>query len=379
MKRFRMSMMAALMTAALAVAGCGGSGGGSGGIGGSDGQSDPNRVVFDTSAKTLEPLTGGTMSSAVAINAGGSIVGISGYTAQQVRAVKWSVSAIDGSVTGATQLEPLTGFNYSAAYGINDSGFTVGESEDAGNTVVAVSWPAGSVTAAKLPILTAGKNSAAYAVSASGKIVGESVNGSDLIVPVYWPSSSMSPVALTTRNSGGTGSAYGIVDNSDGSSVIVGESDDHAVRWRISASGTVSGVEDLGTLPNNTRSIAVGVNRNGVIVGESEDSTGIAHAVIFKDKTLLGVIIPGFDVIDLGISGVKSSANAINDANRIAGWSNDTSGSSLTALWLASASPVSTVNTSLSGSGGSGMVFGINATSYIVGTKSDKGFVAVPK
>jgi len=376
MKRFRMNLMAVLVGTTMAVAGCGGGGGGDGGSAG--GATDPNQVVFDTSAKTLDPLAGGTMSAAVAINAGGSIVGISGTTAQQVRGVKWSVSATDGSVSGATQLDPLTGFSYSAAYGINDSGFMVGESEDTGNTVVAAFWSA-ATSAAKLPVLAAGKNSAAYGVSASGRIVGESVNSSDLIVPVYWPSSSANPVVLEARSNGASGAAYAITDNADGSSVIVGESGDHAVRWKVSASGTPGSVEDLGTLSGHSRSIAMGVNKSGVIVGESEDAAGIAHAIIIKDKTLLGVVIPGFDVIDLGISGAQSSASAINDDNRIAGWTNDTNGSSLTALWLAIASPVSTVNTSLSGSGGNGLAFGINTKSYIVGVKSDKGFVAVPK
>ena len=380
MKRFKLSLMAALVSAALAVAGCGGGGGGSGsGNGSTGGTTDPNQIVFDTSAKTLEPLAGGTMSAAVAINAGGSIVGISDNAAQQVRAVKWSVSSADGSVTGASQLEPLTGFNYSAAYGLNDNGFMVGESEDAGNTVVAVAWAGGSSAAARLAAMAAGKNSAAYGVGASGRIVGEAVNSFDLTLPVYWSSSSVNPVALPTRNANGTGSAYGIIDNADGSSVIVGESDDHAVRWKISSAGAVGSVEDLGTLAGHTRSIAMGINSSGVIVGESEDAAGVAHAAIFKDKTLLGVVIPGFDVIDLGIGGVKSSASAINDDSRIAGWSNDTGGSSLTALWLALASPVNVMNTSLSGSGGSGMALGINAKSYVVGTKSNKGFVAIPK
>lgn len=377
MKRFRvrMSIMAAVMTTVFAIAGCGGGGGG----GSAEGPNDPNLVIFDSTAKTLDPLTGGVMSAAVAINSGGSIVGISGNAGQQVRGVRWSINPADGSVTGATQLDPLSGFGYSAAYGLNDSGFIVGESEHANNTVVAVYWSSGSIAAVKLSELATGKNSAAYAVSASGRIVGEAVNNLDLNVPVYWPGSSMNPVALPTRNSGGTGSAYGIVDNNDGSSVIVGESDDHAVRWKISANGTVNGVEDLGMLPDHTRSIAMSVNRSGVIVGESEDAAGVVHAVIFKDKTLLGVIIPGFDVIDLGAAGLKSSAAAINDDNRIAGWIDDSGSSSLTALWLAIASPVNTVNTLLSGSGGNGQAFGINSKSYIVGVKSDKGFVAVPK
>lgn len=371
-------MVSAVIAMVLAVAGCSGGGGGGGG-GGADALADPNKITFETSAKALEPLVDGAMSAAVAINASGSIIGISGNATQQLRAVKWNLNTADGSVGSATTLEPLTGFNYSAAYGLNDNGFTVGESEDAGNTVVAVTWAAGSATATKLPVLQAGKNSAAYSVSASGKIVGESLNASDLTVPVYWSSSSSAPVALPTLSSGGTGSAYCIIDNTNGSSVIVGESDDHAVRWKITAGGAIGSAEDLGVLSGHTRSIALGVNRNGVIVGESEDSAGVTHAVLIKDKTLLGVVIPGFDMIDLGSGGAKSSANAINDDSRIAGWTNDTAGSSLTALWLAAALPINTVNTTLSGSGGLGQALGINSKSYIVGVKSDKGFVAIQK
>jgi probable HAF family extracellular repeat protein len=374
MKQFKLSILAAVTVLSLAISGCGGGGGG----GSASGPTDPNQVVFDTTAKTLEPLTGGTASTAVAINDSGSVVGISSNTTQQLRGVKWTVNT-DGTVTAASELQPLTGFNYSAAYGINESGFVVGESEDNANTVVAVYWANNSTTAVKLLELVAGKNSAAYAVSTSGRIVGEAVNGSDKIVPVYWSSSSAAPVALSTRTAGGTGVAYGIVDLADGSSVIVGESDDRAVRWKVNAAGVVQAIEDLGVFNTDIKSVAMGVNKNGVIVGESEDAAGNVHAVIFKDKTLLGVIIPGFDVIDLAVAGVKSSAAAINDNSSIAGWNNDTSGSSLTALWLANASPVSTVNNSLSGSGGNGLALGINARNFIVGVKSDKAFVAVAK
>lgn len=375
MKRIRIGTFAALTALMFAVAGCGGSGG----EGGAAGPTDPNQIVFDSSAKTLDPLAGGTMSAAVAINDGGSVVGISSNTSQQVRGVKWTVSTLDGSVTAATELLPLTGFNYSAAYGINESGFVVGESEDANNTVVAAYWANGSTAAVKLAELVAGKNSAAYSLSASGRIVGESVNISDKIVPVYWSSSLALPVPLSTLSAGGTGVAYGIIDKADGSSIIIGESDDHAVRWLVNAAGDPQSVEDMGLLSGHIKSVAMGVNKSGIMVGESEDAAGAVHAVVFKDKTLLGVVIPGFDVIDLGVAGAKSSAAAINDNSSIAGWSNDPSGSSLTALWLALATPASTINTSLSGSGGSGLAFGINARNFIVGVKSDRGFVAIPK
>lgn len=376
MKYFRMSAFAAAVALSLAVAGCGGGGGDGGGS--VPGPTDPNQVTFDTTAKTLEPISGGTTSTAVAINDSGTIVGLSSNSSQQMRAAKWSVNILNSTVGPATDLPPLNGFTYSAAYGINANGFVVGESEGAANTVVAVYWGTGT-TVAPLPELVAGKNSSAYGISASGRIVGEAVNGSDKIVPVYWSSSSSNPVALGTIGTDGTGVAYAIVDLADGSSIIVGESGDHAVRWKINTAGVVQSVEDMGVFETDIKSVAMGVNKSGVMVGESEDASGVVHAIIFKDKTLLGVVIPGFDRINLGVVGAKSSAAAINDNSSIAGWSNDTSGSSLTSLWLAIAKPESTVNTSLSGSGGNGFAFGINAKNYIVGVKSDKGFVAIPK
>ncbi len=377
MNYFRMRAFAAAVALSLAVAGCGGGGGSDGGS--ASGPTDPNQVTFDTTAKTLEPLSGGTTSTAVAINDGGTAIGLSSNSVQQMRAAKWTVNTVSGTVGAAVELTPLTGFTYSAAYGINTNGFVVGESEAANNTVVAVYWGTGT-TATALPELAVGKNSSAYGVSTSGRIVGEAVNASDKIVPVYWSSSSAVPVALGTIGTDGTGVAYAIVDKADGSSIIVGESGDHAVRWKVTALGVVQALEDMGVLTGHTRSIAMGVNKSGVMVGESEDASGVVHAVIFKDKTLLGVVIPGFfDLIDLGAGSAKSSAAAINDNSSIAGWSNDTVGSSLTSLWLAIASPASTVNTSLSGSGGNGYAFGINTKNYIVGVKSDKGFVAIPK
>jgi len=376
MKYFRMSAFAAAVALSLAVAGCGGGGGSDGGS--ASGPTDPNQVTFDTTAKTLEPLSGGATSTAVAINDTGTIIGLSSNSSQQMRAAKWNVNILNGTVGTATELPPLAGFTYSAAYGVNATGFVVGESEGAGNTVVAVYWGTG-ISATALPALVVGKNSAAYGISASGRIVGEAVDASDKIVPVYWSSSSAVPVVLGTIGADGTGVAYAIVDKGDGSSIIVGESGDHAVRWKINTAGVVQSVEDMGVYETDIKSVAIGVNKSGVIVGESEDTSGVVHAIIFKDKTLLGVVIPGFDRINLGVVGTKSSAAAINDNSSIAGWSNDTSGSSLTSLWLAIAKPESTVNTSLSGSGGNGFAFGINAQNYIVGVKSDKGFVAIPK
>ena len=380
MKLYKIYTLAVLVVLSLAVAGCGGGGGGSNNA---SGPTDPNQVTFDTSAKTLEPLTGGTMSTAVAISDvvsnSADVVGVSSNATQQLRAVKWNVNTLNGTVGAAIELAPLVGFNFSAAYGINATGFVVGESEGTVNTVVAVYWGTGTAATA-LPELAAGKNSSAYGISTSGRIVGEAVNGSDKIVPVYWSSSSSIPVALQTIGTDGTGVAYAIVDLVDGSSIVVGESGDHAVRWKVTSAGVVQAIEDMGVLTGYTRSVAMGVNKSGVMVGESEDAAGVVHAVIFKDKTLLGVIVPGFfDLIDLGAGSAKSSAAAINDNSSIAGWSNDVSGSSLTSLWLAIASPVSTVNTSLSGSGGNGFAFGINAKNYIVGAKSDKGFIAIPK
>lgn len=362
-------LAAAVLAAAIALAGCGG-GGGNVGAGGT---TDPKAVSFQP-ARTLEPLPDGTMSNAVGINAGGTVVGLSGTASREVRAVRWSVSTDNGAVSAATELRPLPGNGYSAAYAVNDNGVVAGESGDDGDDViVAVLWPAGATAASRLPALGAG-NSAAYCINGAGRIAGEAAVDGGQTVPVYWSSPSATPVPLALLPGGATGSAYFIGDQG----VIVGESETgsgalHAVRWKVDPGTGIAGAPaDLGTLSGHVRSVAMGVNRDGVIVGESESAGGEVHSIAWRESAIPG----SFAATDLGRDGVGSSAAAINDDSRIVGWSGDSDGIALNALWHALASPADSVNT---GFAGAGRALAINRPGYVVGAKADKGFVAIPR
>lgn len=365
-------LAAAVLAATIALAGCGG-GGGSVGAGGT---TDPRAVSFQP-ARTLEPLPDGAMSNAVGINAGGTVVGLSGTASREVRAVRWRVSTDNDAVSAPTELRPLPGNGYSAAYAVNDNGVVAGESgENADNVIVAVLWPAGATAASRLPALGAG-NSAAYCINTAGRIVGEAVGAGGQTLPAYWSSPSATPVALALLPGGATGSAYFISDQG----VIVGESETgngslHAVRWKVDpATGIAGAPTDLGTLSGHVRSVAMGVNRDGVIVGESESPSGEVHTVTWKDGSLAGVPT-GIDISDHGAAGVGSSGTAINDDGWIVGWANDNAAAPRNALWNALGSPPSNVNADFAGQG---RATGINRYRYVVGTRSDKGFVAAPR
>lgn len=373
MKEIRMGIWAIVAMVAMAAAGCGGGGGG---VGAAGGTTNPDEAGF-ASARTLEPLTGGDMSSAVAINSGGVIVGLSGNAAQEIRAARWSVDLATDNVTAAVELSPLAGNGYSAAYGLNDNGVVVGESGDnADAAIVAVYWPSGSTAAVKLTPLAAG-NSAAHGINSAGRVVGEATSAGGKTVPVTWAGTGTAPVALAMLSGGTTGSAYSVSD--DG--VIVGESEAaggaiRAVRWKVdAATGTVGAPTDLGALSGHVKSVAMGVNRDGIIVGESESASGEIHVVTWREGSLLG-IPTGFDIDDLGVAGTSSSGAAINDSGWIVGWSNDNNSIPRNALWNAFGSPMTNVN---DGFAGAGRAMGINRTRHVVGVKSDKGFVVSPR
>lgn len=330
------------------------------------------------------PLTGlaaagAGFTTATAVNNGGNVVGYSENSAHEVRAVRWLVSAVDGSASAPTALPPAAGGGtYSAAYAINNAGLSVGESEAAGGVFVATAWDAAgtpTVLAASVTFPVAGR-SAAHGVNnrVTPQIVGEATTVDGALRAVLWHGVAGAPVDLGILPGGTFSSAVAI--SNDG--LVVGEADTatgvtHAVAWQVNASGAKTlGPVDLGVITvADVRSIALGVDSAGRVVGESEDRAGVVHAGLW---TLNETTLVPSAKSDLGANG---SVAAINELNRIAGALG--SGGQPT-VWDTRnlAMPNSAVPETVAGE-----VLGVNDGNLLVGmiaTATGAGaFVAVPK
>lgn len=324
---------------------------------------------------------GGGFTAATAVNRTGAVVGYSEDAAHDVKAVRWTVNAVDGSVTAPTSLVPVTGGGtYSAAYGVNNAGLAVGESEGPGGNFVATVWNVSGTPAALPASVTfpdAGR-SAAHGVSngSTPQIVGEASTVDGALRAVVWTGVAGTPVDLGVLPGGTFSSAVAI--SNDG--LVVGEADTstgvtHAVAWRVNASGAKTvGPVDLGIITvADVRSIALGVDSAGHVVGESEEQAGVVHAGLWTLDT--ATLVPTAKK-DLGANG---GANAINEVNRMVG--HLTIGpDDRAAVWdtrnanLANgAVPETTANEALGVSDGN-LVVGLAATAT-----GASAFVAVPK
>lgn len=336
--RLTIVLLTALM---LSLAGCGGGGGGgliddgggNGGVdnGGGNGVGDP--VVTDNDGDgipndadalpddesgfitllvtQLERLNGGSFSAALSIS-GTDLVGFSDNDSSITKGARWSV----GDAT-PVELRPISDAaeHYSAAYGVNGLGFAVGESENAtGDSTVAAYWrPANNLAVPLLPLGTVPDAvGVAYSINDSGQIVGDEViDDAGNTTALVWSDSSAMPLDLGTLG-GDFSSAYHISDGGR----IVGESQlaggaVHGVLWTPLVAGVGYSATELPPLPGHVASMALGIDAGGRVVGESEAADGTRHGVLWS--------IDGGTVsaIDLGAS---SSAQAINDFNRIAGY-----------------------------------------------------------
>jgi probable HAF family extracellular repeat protein len=91
--------------------------------------------------------------------------------------------------------------------------------------------------------------------------------------------------------------------------VLVGLSGERAVAWSDGA------IQDLGTLPGGTASIARDLNNRGVIVGESRLPNAGSQAFVWRDGAMRALPTP--------TGGGQSYANGINEREAIVGmWDN---------------------------------------------------------
>ncbi|MHB1400157.1 MAG: hypothetical protein ACYDAI_15245 [Trichloromonadaceae bacterium] len=322
-----------------------------------------------------------------------TVVGQSDLGTPNLSAQRWSLdpALLDPQLTTET-LAPLAG-NYSAAYGVNASGLTVGESSS-GPNFVPVYWAAGSTAAVALSrtitegvgeaqTVTTFAAGAAYGVNDGGQIVGEVERADGSLMAVLWqPVAGVygEPLALPELTTGMSATAHFI--GADG--MVVGEAMTaaglRATLWQVDAAGVVQGSAlNLGTFdPSHVASSAYGVDNLGRVVGESVASTGTIRGAIW---TLSGATVAS--VVELGAG---SSAMAISgDTDRIAGFAT-TGAEQRAAVWDSRSTVPANFDAVLSSgpalftpTAGESRAFGMSPDGVVVGLSLNKAFVAIPQ
>ncbi len=164
-----------------------------------------------------------------------------------------------------------------------------------------VVWQQGKVQA--LPMYPADSEGIAFAINDSGQVVGASgVCGAFNPVGLSWmqplhallwqPSGAVTDLG----NLGGTGAFNGIqafsVNNLGqvvGYSDLAGDTAFHGFLWTVK-----TGMQDLGTLPGDSFSVAITVNDSGQVVGDSLDSKFNSRAYLWQNgvMTELNTLVP---------------------------------------------------------------------------------------
>jgi len=147
-----------------------------------------------------------------------------------------------------------------------------------------------------------GSESKAYGVNSRGQVVGESKTSSNHNAGFVWQNGVM------TKLSGPLGDYSRALDINDTGTIvgsfITGSIETHAAMW--TAPGTYT---DLDVLPGHGTSVALAVNNQSVVVGWSglEGSSGSGRAFRYDGA-----------LTDIGIGGMNSSADGINDSGDVA-------------------------------------------------------------
>ncbi len=208
------------------------------------------------------------------------------------------------------------GGGWSEAYAVNGSGEAVGAATGTNAAINhAVLWRGG--TSQDLGSLGGPDfNSSAYGINNLGVIVGESEISGGSMYPHAFSYSNNMMTDLGTLPGGGQSQANAVND----SGVIVGQSQEMVgsalyIRAFVCSNGPGS-MQDLGTF-GGFHSFAYGINSAGRIVGEAQDSNNVSRAFLYDGSKLIDLnnfIPPGLGWTNL------EAAVGINDAGQIAGY-----------------------------------------------------------
>ncbi len=249
---------------------------------------------------TQLPTLGGSATTGLAINNGGTVAGDSTTSGNLAT---HAITYLNGSLT---DLGTLPGGTSSFANGVNVFGNVVGNSYTVAGTVPQAFDKAFGVFT-NLGTL-GGTQSFAFAINDSATIVGNANLAGDTATHAF----SYSAGTMTDLGTlGGSNSVAFAVNNSG---TIVGYEEPTATLGIHRAFSYSKGVmTDLGTL-GGAKSIAFGINAAGTIVGDAQTGAGAIHAFVYSGGAMT-------DLGTIGGAAGSSFAYSINSSGTIVGYS----------------------------------------------------------
>jgi probable HAF family extracellular repeat protein len=235
---------------------------------------------------------------------------------------------------GVTAPLPTLGGNNGTVSQINRWGVAAGEAE---NSMLdpdcpeklqfkPVKWLNGAIY--ELPTYPGDSDAVAYAINDHGQVVGSSGTCSDFnpalqlslhpLHPLLWE---VDGSVIDLKGLGGTG--YGLANlaiNLNNRGHVVGTSDlpgdvyGHAFFW-----SRTTGIKDLGTLPGDVRSGAVGINDSDTVVGLSLDPESNTRAFVWQNG-----VMRDLNSLVRSRRWHLAAATSINDEGQIVGLAVDT-------------------------------------------------------
>ena len=235
------------------------------------------------------PLLGGKNGQAIAINDRGQAVGVAEDSiidkncaaphTNDFEAVLW------GPARGEIQkLPPLPGDTVGIGLWINEKSQVVGTTGLCGNSL--------------LPPIAVGAHAVLWE---NGSVTDLGNLGGTCITPCISPT--LGPLGNVALYINDRGQAFG-------TSVLAGEQTQHAFVWTRE-----TGMKDLGTVPGDYASVALGANEKGEVVGFSFDKTGAPRAFLRRKGVMLDLnsLLPANSPI------YALGAGLINASDEIAG------------------------------------------------------------
>jgi probable HAF family extracellular repeat protein len=200
------------------------------------------------------------------------------------------------------------GGSESIAYAVNEHGVTVGASKTTGDaaTRAFISTRGGPMT--PLPVTLGGSNSVAFGINDAGRIVGQA----SLSGETHWRAFVFADGETTALPTPGGDSAAMAINDFD---QIVGfweATDKTSSRAFLHEAGHLETLPTLG----GAFTYAHAINRDGVVVGESDTPGGARRAVIWVNRQIrdLNSLIPA------GSGWVLQAATSISDYGQIVGY-----------------------------------------------------------